>query len=242
MSNAAVESITEHLRAVEVERGLRRDAPGLAEKVAVVKSYQQRRFALTYADLLDTPRYGPASRFFLGELYGPTDFSRRDAQFARVVPALVRLFPREIVETVVALGALHALSEVLDTCVARQMVASTLDQVSYVRAWQGAGRTSERGRQISLTLEVANRLDRLTRRPLLRNSLRLMRAPAKAAGLSDLQKFLETGFDSFAAMRGAAEFTSLVESRETALVASLFDARPELSGDSGLQALHGRLP
>ena len=46
----------------------------------------------------------------LDELYGPQDFSDRDAQFARVVPALVRLFPQELVETVAVLARLHALS------------------------------------------------------------------------------------------------------------------------------------
>jgi len=50
------------------------------------------------------PRYGPAAHFFLEELYGPRDFADRDTQFARVVPALVRLFPREIVATVAILA------------------------------------------------------------------------------------------------------------------------------------------
>ena len=67
-----------------------------------LKAYQQQRFSRTYADLLASSRYAAASRFFLDELYGPQDFSDRDAQFARVVPALVRLFPQELVETVAA--------------------------------------------------------------------------------------------------------------------------------------------
>lgn len=65
--------------------------------------------------MLESKRYGAASRFFLDELYGPIDFTQRDHQFARVVPALVKLFPWQIVDTVGALAALHALSEALDT-------------------------------------------------------------------------------------------------------------------------------
>ena len=38
---------------------------------------------------------------------------------------------------------------------------------------------------------------------MLRNSLRLMRGPAQVAGLGDLQAFLESGFETFRAMRGA---------------------------------------
>jgi hypothetical protein len=55
-------------------------------------------------------------------------------------------------------------------------------------------------------LAVGTALDRYTRNPLLRHSLRLMRGPAQAAGLGVLQAFLERGFDTFGEMRGATEF------------------------------------
>ena len=62
---------------------LRRAAlPGLLEKVIAVKTFQQRRFSHTYADLLLSARYGAASRYFLDELYGPNDFTTRDVQAA----------------------------------------------------------------------------------------------------------------------------------------------------------------
>ena len=43
--------------------------------------------ARTLPVLQGDARYAGAARFFLDELYGPGDFSQRDAQFARVVPA-----------------------------------------------------------------------------------------------------------------------------------------------------------
>src|SRR5687767_7362757 len=89
-----------HLQTVAAERERRAACADLQRRVVALKAYQQRRFAHSYADLLATARYGPAARFFLDELYGPRDYSDRDAQFARVVPALVRLFPRETVDTV----------------------------------------------------------------------------------------------------------------------------------------------
>ena len=241
MSNAAVE-ILAHLATVDLERRQREGVPGLGAKVAAVKAFQQRRFEKTYADLLGSPRYGAAARFFLDELYGPGDFTQRDAQFARVVPALVRLFPQEIVETVAALGALHALSEQLDTSLAAQLQTSVLDGPAYVRAWQAAGRVEDRDQQISLTLDVAERLDRLTQRMLVRNSLRLMRAPARAAGLSDLQRFLESGFESFRAMRGAQEFISTVRSRERVHASQLFCTSLTDSDAKALQDLLRALP
>ena len=103
--------ILQNLAAVRVERAARGADAQLAERVLHVKCYQQARFAHSYDDLLSHPRYAGAARFFLDDLYGPGDFSQRDAQFARIVPALVRLFPREVVNTVETLTALHALSE-----------------------------------------------------------------------------------------------------------------------------------
>jgi hypothetical protein len=52
-----------------------------------------------------------------------------------------------------------------------------------------------------------------------------MRGPARAAGLAEVQRTLETGFDVFRAMKGAQEFIALIDSRERALADALFAAR-----------------
>ena len=96
---------------------------------------------------------------------------------------------------------------------------------SYVAAWRRTGRPASRQRQIDLMLEVGHALDVYTRRPLLRHSLHLMRVPARAAGLSALQAFLESGFDTFRAMHGADEFLAQIAQRERALAAKLCSMR-----------------
>lgn len=194
----------------------------LAARVEAIKRYQQHRFELTYADLLAHHRYAGASRFFLDELYGPADFTQRDAQFARVVPGLVRLFPSEVVDTVQTLADLHALSERFDTLMARELASAAIDAQSYARAWQACDDAEGRERQIALLLRVGHDLDDLTRSALVRHSLRLLRAPARAAGLAALQSFLERGFDTFREMRGAEEFLALIGQRERELAAALF--------------------
>jgi hypothetical protein len=220
--NSSCAAILTHLAEVEAERSERMADPALRERVVALKRYQQRRFELTYADLLVHPRYAGASRFFLDELYGPSDFTQRDAQFARIVPGLVRLFPQEVVATVWALAALHALSERFDSRMARQLDRDQVDAQAYVKAWQACGEPENRERQIQLMEQVGYALDAFTRNALLRHSLRAMRVPARAAGLSSLQSFLESGFDTFRAMRGASEFLSMVGSRERALASLLF--------------------
>lgn len=237
-----------HLRAVEAQRRRRQADAVLGARVQAVKRFQHARFTRTYVDLLSQPRYGRATRFFLDELYGPHDFAQRDEQFARVVPALVRLFPHEIVATVRCLAELHALSESLDSAMAMAMPAGDLDRAGYVAAWQAVGQVEQRERQIALMLEIGQALDRYTRKPLLRHSLRMMRLLAQAAGLAALQGFLESGFDTFREMRGAEDFLRTVATRERALAAALFagdtvaQVTPGASGQGSPAPQLGQLP
>jgi hypothetical protein len=230
--SAVSERILAQLSIVERERRQRASTPGLDANVEDLKAFQQRRFARTYADLLEQSRYRAACSFFLEELYGPRDYTRRDNQFTKVVPTLARLFPSEIVQTVDRLAELHALSEVFDTAMALQLPAGPVSAPHYVRAWQAVGREADRRRQIELTLSVAERLDQLTGKPLLRRSLHLMRGPARSAGLGELQQFLECGFDAFRAMKGASEFVAILRQRETSLGRALFRADPSDGGGS----------
>lgn len=236
------QAILEHLATVERERLRRQGEPAWGAAVPGLKAYQQQRFRKTYADLLAHPRYAAAARFFLDELYGPRDFTQRDREFARIVPALVRLFPPDVVRTVELLAALHALSETLDSAMALACPPQTpWDAEVYRQCWRTSGQPEARERQIALTLQVGRSLDRFTRAPLLRHSLKLMRGPARAAGLSALQTFLESGFDAFAAMRGADEFLGTIGQRERALAAALFLAPGQDPVADGTDVL-GQLP
>lgn len=234
---ASATDIARHLEVVAAERQRRTALPGLSERVTALKAFQQRRFSHTYADLLASSRYAAAARYFLDELYGPTDFTSRDAQFARVAPAVARVFPSQVAETIAILGELHALSETLDTAMGMQLADERITAADYIAAWQAVGRADDRERQIALTLRIAAHLDRLTRLPLLRNALGLMRGPARAAGLGDLQRSLESGFDTFRAMKGVDEFVALIGSRERALAAALFAAGEGAAADAASTAL-----
>jgi hypothetical protein len=92
----------------------------------------------------------------------------------------------------------------------------------YGHCWRQVGTVADREQQIALMLAVGAALEGYTRNPLLRHSLRLMRGPASAAGLGSLQAFLERGFDTFRAMKGASEFLETIARRERLLAAQLF--------------------
>lgn len=226
--NADGQAILLHLHEVWVERDRRSADPRLLACVTWIKTFQQTRFRRTYADLLAAPRYAAAASFFLEELYGPVDFSSRDRQFERVVPSLVRFFPREVVGTVRSLAELHAISERLDTRMGASLLGGDCSPETYVQAWSKVGEAGLRSTQVALTVKVGLALDSLTRKPFLRTTLRAMRGAAQVAGLSDLQHFLESGFDTFQSMPDAKWFLETIREREMLLIESLFEGKATL--------------
>ena len=209
------------------------DDPELKRAVASIKRLQARRFAGTYADLLAEDPYRQPAQFFLDELNCDRDFSQRDLQFARIAGALQRIFPKEVVATAVALAELHALSEKLDFAMGQAWLslahlAAQDDALRYVTAWRAVANRDARSNQLRTVIALGRELEKLTQTPGLRLMLRMMRRPATAAGLGDLQRFLESGFDNFSSMarqKGlTAEFLKTIERRESEWMQQLFDA------------------
>ena len=203
-------------------------SPALLDAVKQIKFIQSRRFRASYVDLLGSDDYGPATQFFLDELYSDKDFAQRDAQFAKIAGALQTLFPKQVVQTAVALAQLHRLTEELDhqMGIALLHVPGFDESAAYVQAWNAVGRRQDRALQLKTVLSVGLELERLTHTPGLRLMLKMMRRPAHAAGLGALQAFLETGFDTFAAMSGrktlVVSFLSTIEERESKLINAFF--------------------
>ena len=212
---------------------LRQSAAGdsrLLDALGELKRLQSRRFAGTYADLLQGGLYQPAAAFFLEELYGDKDYGRRDEQFARIAGAIETLFPAHVAETAAALARLHALTEDLDLQMARLWLERDGRESAakrYAGAWRDLGRRQERNEQLDSVIHLGQELARLTRMPGLRTMLRLMRGPASAAGLGALQHFLELGFDTFAGMsrrrEGVEHFLGIVRQREELLFQLLYE-------------------
>ncbi len=235
----AAETIRDAVARVAALRHLSAASPHLQSAVTSIKSLQARRFSGTYHDALATQEYGAAARFFLVELYSEKDYSQRDAQFARIAGALQRIFPDQVVATAVALAQLHVLTEEFDYAMADswlQCTRNTSEEVDrYLSAWRTVGRSEDRTIQLNLVIEIGSELERLTRTPGLRMMLRMMRRPAMATGLGALQSFLEAGFDTFAGMSAqkglATKFLKMIEEREAALMAQLFDSSQSIGHD-----------
>jgi hypothetical protein len=224
-ASASPESLRRNLERLREMRG--RESHGHAPaRLVDVKAWQAGRLARTYEDLSADPRYAKATRFFLEDLYGTKDFSGRDEAMLRIYPIMVRTLPAGAVETAALAIEVDALSETLDRRVAAALEPGPVTRASYARAYRQAGTRAERIRQIELVGEVGVRLDRLVVKPMILTTLRLMRRPAKALGLADLQSFLEHGFEAFRRMGGATEFLATIASRENEILNRLFSGHP----------------
>ena len=193
--------------------------------------WQSARIGKTYADLAANPRYRLAVEFFMQELYGPRDFSRRDHDLERVSPVLVRMLPAKVLRTVAVAVELNALSQELDNQLLGQLRSEScdfdrLDVNRYASAYRNCGNQDLRRLQIELTRELGEDLDRVVRKPLIRKALKLMRPAAELAGFGDLQSFLEMGFGAFRGMNGAEEFLNIIIDRESRILRRIFDAHP----------------
>ena len=216
-------SLRIHLERLKRLRGTRFGQPARLEEL---KEWQARRLRGTYGDIASQPRFRAATTFFLEDLYGAKDFSGRDQAMLRIVPVMTRVLPESAVETASLAIELEALSEDLDQRVAAALPPGPIDAESYARAYRAGSTRAERERQIDLTEGVGMRLDALVKKPLVHRTLKLMRKPASAAGLSDLQDFLERGFEAFHEMHGAADFLATVRERETRILNALFSGEP----------------
>ena len=212
-----------HLRRLKALRGEGRDAP---PRLAELKAWQAERLQRTYADAASQPRYKAATAFFIEDLYGPKDFSSRDDAMLRIVPVMKRILPASAVETADLAIELEALSEDLDHRLAARLAPGPITDKTYAQAYRAVGSRAERERQIELLGAAGRHLDAFVHKPFIGQTLRLMRRPAKLAGLGDLQDFLERGFDAFQRMKGADDFLALIQRRETEILNRLFSGAP----------------
>jgi hypothetical protein len=225
---------------LERSRHLRRErvaSPGLSDARRLLAEWQSRRLADTYADFAAQPRYRPAVRFFLEDLYGPVDFAQRDADIERVYPVMTRVLSAHALASVTQALELHALSEELDARMARVLTAELgmtdrLDDATYAEAFRRCDDRAARLRQIELVEQIGRTLDDVVNNPVIYATVVAARLPAKLAGFGELQDFIERGLHAFRHMRGAREFIAAVGERERGML--------DLMRAGAAPAAHGR--
>ena len=192
-----------------------------------LRRWQAERLERSFRHFLDDPRRAPAARFFLGDVYGDRDFTRRDADIARVLPMMQRLLPNALLGTVADAIELGALSHALDLRMAGRLESLAprrrkLDEDLYASAYREAGLPRLRARQIGLIGSVGGGFGRALRLPGVAALLAFSRGPARMAGLTELQGFLERGYAAFDALGDADAFVAEIEAGEREASRRLF--------------------
>ncbi|KFN45275.1 FFLEELY motif protein [Arenimonas composti] len=210
--------------------------------LAPLRAWQTRRLTEGFADFLDHPRMRPAAEFFLTDLYGERDFSARDRDVARIMPLMSRLLPEALLVAAADAIELAVLSHAFDLKMAaalarRPKPRAPITLADYGDAYRETGCPRLRAHQIDLILGVGRILDAAVKKHGVFRLLRASRLPARAAGLGELQGFLERGFAAFAELGDADAFLEAIGERERQASARLFAGHPDpFAGASGVAA------
>ncbi len=221
----------DYLTKLDQLRGSNHRDDALFAGVARVKQWQHARLQRTYGDLAADPRYAAATAFFLDDLYGANDSALRDRDLVRMYPTIKRVLPAFAFNTLQSALELDVISEQFDQWLARDLAGRSIDEVSYAAAFRRAGNRAERERQVALMRTVGEQLDVVVQKPLIYQTLRMLRQPARFAGLGNMQQFLERGFTAFRHMRGADYFLNTIATRELILIERIFTGHAEPFAD-----------
>lgn len=211
---------------------LQAEPRNLLPTLPLLRRWQAERLARSFADFLADSRMRPAAEFFLSDLYSDRDFSARDRDVALVMPLMARLLPENLLVAATDAIELAVLSHAFDLRLAEHLAArakptSPITERDYAQAYRATGCRRLRHHQIDLILEVGHTLDAAVKRHGVYRLLKASRLPAKLAGLSELQEFLERGFAAFDRLGGAEEFLGRIAEREKSVSRRLFEGHSQ---------------
>ena len=228
-----VEQIIAHLRQVNARRSLAEKMQLLAP-IQALQQWQCERLLATHATLAQKPAYAKAMGFFVDELYGPKDFSQRDADLMRVIPKLAKALPNKAMHAIEQALWLNALSFDLDMAVAQALDHQPLQRDTYAAAYRKVGRGEDRAQQINIVAGLGEQLADVVKIPGIGLLIKLSRRPAKLAGLLSMHEFLERGFIAFKDLGDVHAFIEPVIATETALNRQLLDPTVDLTLENPL--------
>lgn len=206
--------------------------PGnLSPHLPALQRWQAKRLRDNFVDFLADASMRGAAEFFLTDLYGDHDVTARDRSVERFMPLMRKVLPGPLIGAAADAIELAALSHAFDLrmaeAVARDGRGGDITAERYADAYRKVGKPRLRLRQIALIQDVGKLLDRAVRKPWLWRILKMSRLPAKAAGLGELQSFLERGFSAFRDLGGADTFLKEITRREREVSRRLFAGHPQ---------------
>ncbi|PRO70854.1 FFLEELY motif protein [Alteromonas gracilis] len=231
------QEIIKHIHRVNALRDLANQL-GVMPIIHQLQHWQCERLLVTHDDLAQQKRYQKAMAFFVDELYGPKDFSQRDADLVRVIPKLAKVLPDKAMNAMDDALSLNALSFDLDMAMAQYLQAhfpnEPINRDNYALAYRHVGRIDDRTHQIDIISHLGDQLADVIKIRGIGMLISLSRRPAKLAGLLALHEFLERGFDAFKALGDVQSFIQPVLVREKAIMQTLLSDELTLPEDNPL--------
>jgi len=207
------------------------ESGGLSPEMAMLRAWQAQRLARTYADFLADPRYEPACRFFLDDIYAAKDFSQRNTDIMRLHDFTARFIPARALKTLTKAIELNNLTEeldekLLDVLLNQVGVTDSISEEQYAEAYRLCDNYDERVKQIDMIVEIGRDLENLVKHRVIGWMLRLAHGPAYRAGWHELQDFLEHGYAAFRRMGKADRFLNAIHDREMTILDNIYQGKP----------------
>lgn len=196
----------------------------LKEVKEELKRYQVERLKFTHQECLENPDTKDATKFFLTEIYSDKDLTKRDADLAKVVPMMCKLFTKELLVVLSDAIELDALTEELDMIMCQNLKSDFTDE-EYKKIYKEKTSYELRKRQIELTNSLGLSLIDVVKYPLIGTLLGKMGFPAKMMGLSDMHNLLNNGFNLFKNTKNVDEFLSGLIQREYEVLDDIYDVQ-----------------
>lgn len=228
-----VEQIIAHLRSVNAQRS-EAERQHLLAAIQRLQQWQCQRLLASHIAMAQHPHYAKAIGFFVDELYGPKDFSQRDADLMRVIPKLAKVLPQHAMHAIEQALWLNALSFDLDMAMAQILGSAQLNRHNYALAYRALGRSDERAQQIHIAAKLAAQLNDVVGIVGISWLIKLSRRPAQRAGLSNMHDFLYRGYIAFKDLGDVSGFIDPVIALESQISAQLLDPATDFATENPL--------
>jgi hypothetical protein len=191
--------------------------PSFKQYRLALQVFQANRLRRDFRDLAAQPKYTAVGEFFFTEMYGPRDFSQRDAE-ARRLHQLIHLLPGVNMRDLESILELLDLTSQLDDHLAQILedheVGLNFDEATYDHCYRLADNYELRLHQLKLVDNCLHNVFRLSRQPLLGLAIHRVRLLARLAGLEAVQQFLAKGYDILSKVDSIDEFAATIALRE----------------------------
>jgi hypothetical protein len=195
-----------------------------------LQTFQSDRLNATYARLKERPEYGPIANFFFNKLYGPQDNSFRDASMRKLHAFMDGKAPKAMVTAVDKVIELHELCDSIDEKMVHKMMENGIgpdfDMDDYRRIYRDLDNYDQRIYQINLSIETAYTFYQLSKKWVVRLSLKTVCTTANCLGVGEIMDFVYEGYLAFRVIKNIDFFLETINTQERAWHDHIWNGRP----------------